>query len=344
MKKDVFDELVVVKRSGQRVNFNGYKIAVAIKSAFDNTNTHYDECNINNVYENVLKNIESNYVARKTINVEDIQDIIEAELKHQKYFKVYKEFNEYREKRAKSRQTFKIKQQHKFARAMERIIENHILETESSYKPNEIIKNYGEIVVDEYVKSYIIDNKYLRAFEEGSIYIDSIGNASLGKVSMANLNIESKLSICENITELYNYLKNASTEIDGEIHISNFDILLAKYFDDKFKTIFLKYLKRYIDFEGFDNYINYSMICEIVYKSKFNEIFDNVIEIALNDKTKKIFQIAYFDATNEIKTKLFNDLKYLFTSLNKLNNKYSFSIGNSDSNITCTINEIILNI
>lgn len=31
----VFNELVVVKRSGQRVNFNSMKIAIAIKKAFD---------------------------------------------------------------------------------------------------------------------------------------------------------------------------------------------------------------------------------------------------------------------------------------------------------------------
>ena len=49
MKKDVFDELIVVKRSGQRVSFNGYKIAVAIKHAFDSIETNYNEKNINEV-------------------------------------------------------------------------------------------------------------------------------------------------------------------------------------------------------------------------------------------------------------------------------------------------------
>ena len=35
MEKDLLEELVVVKRSGQRVNFNDTKIALAVKKGFD---------------------------------------------------------------------------------------------------------------------------------------------------------------------------------------------------------------------------------------------------------------------------------------------------------------------
>ena len=35
-EEQVLSDLVVVKRSGQRVSFNGTKIAIAIKKAFDN--------------------------------------------------------------------------------------------------------------------------------------------------------------------------------------------------------------------------------------------------------------------------------------------------------------------
>ena len=35
MKSSIIDELTVVKRSGQRVPFNGSKIALAIKKGFD---------------------------------------------------------------------------------------------------------------------------------------------------------------------------------------------------------------------------------------------------------------------------------------------------------------------
>ena len=42
MNDHVIDELIVVKRSGQRVNFNGLKIALAIKNAFDSVDDSYD--------------------------------------------------------------------------------------------------------------------------------------------------------------------------------------------------------------------------------------------------------------------------------------------------------------
>ena len=42
--------IIVVKRSGQRVAFNGTKIAIAIKSSFDDLYETYDENKVNNSY------------------------------------------------------------------------------------------------------------------------------------------------------------------------------------------------------------------------------------------------------------------------------------------------------
>ena len=79
MWNEVLENLVVVKRSGQRVEFNASKIAIAIKKAFDAVYQEADEKNIYKVFESVLKYINNNYVERKTINVEDIQDTIEKQ-------------------------------------------------------------------------------------------------------------------------------------------------------------------------------------------------------------------------------------------------------------------------
>ena len=74
--KNTLRDLVVVKRSGQRVEFNSTKIVVAVKKAFDQVRPNSAESEINKVYADVLKFISANYIDRKTINVEDIQDII----------------------------------------------------------------------------------------------------------------------------------------------------------------------------------------------------------------------------------------------------------------------------
>ena len=64
-----FEDLIVVKRSGQRVEFNSLKIAVAIKNAFDSTPSNYSNNDINKVYDDTLSYIYNNYKDRKTINV-----------------------------------------------------------------------------------------------------------------------------------------------------------------------------------------------------------------------------------------------------------------------------------
>ena len=119
MKKDFFDDIVVVKRSGQRVSFNDAKVAIAVKKGFDSVYEEYDEKEVNKVKEKVLKYIEKEYKDRKTINVEDVQDAIEKILQDMKYNEVYESFKNYRERRAASREAFVVKQQHKFVKAIE---------------------------------------------------------------------------------------------------------------------------------------------------------------------------------------------------------------------------------
>ena len=56
----MLNELVVVKRSGQRVGFNSAKIAIAIKKAFDQVVPVNSEKQVNRVYEDVLFYISKN--------------------------------------------------------------------------------------------------------------------------------------------------------------------------------------------------------------------------------------------------------------------------------------------
>ena len=43
MERDIFNDIIVVKRSGQRVSFNDAKVAIAIKKGFDSVYEDYDE-------------------------------------------------------------------------------------------------------------------------------------------------------------------------------------------------------------------------------------------------------------------------------------------------------------
>ena len=119
MERNVLSDITVVKRSGQRVSFNPTKVAIAIKKGFDSVYDEYDEKIVNKVKEKVLDVIEKDYKDRKTIGVEDIQDVIEEVLKKMKYEDVFESYKEYRDRRAASRDAFVGKQQHKFVKAIE---------------------------------------------------------------------------------------------------------------------------------------------------------------------------------------------------------------------------------
>ena len=76
MENSNLNDLIIVKRTGQRVSFNGTKIALAIKKAFDSVNQETDPKDVNKIYENVLKNIGQDNKDRKKIKIGDSQDII----------------------------------------------------------------------------------------------------------------------------------------------------------------------------------------------------------------------------------------------------------------------------
>ena len=107
--------LTVVKRNGKKVDFDGSKIAIAIKKGFENitvlnepmeNDIKYTEKDVNKVYLGVIKRIEKEYKDEEKIKIEDIQDLIEKELSKQGYDDVCESFADYRLRRAKSREMF----------------------------------------------------------------------------------------------------------------------------------------------------------------------------------------------------------------------------------------------
>ena len=84
------NELKVVKRDGRKVDFNGTKIALAIQKGFesvkiiDDDNAYvfkYTEKDTNKVFVGVMKKIVKDYKDKEKIKIEEIQDLIEEQLK-----------------------------------------------------------------------------------------------------------------------------------------------------------------------------------------------------------------------------------------------------------------------
>lgn len=340
MKKDVFEDLVVVKRSGQRVSFNGYKIAVAIKQAFDYVYGTYDEVNVNKVFSKVLLYIEKNYIDRKTINVEDIQDIIENTLRSEKHTQVYDAFSQYRQKRAASRKVFTIKQQHKFIKAIEKIGESNLLKVSNDYKPTELLIKYGTTVASEFTKSYIIDNKYLRAHDEGNIYIHQLETLPLGILSNVHLNINEDIVSDKFLIDI---LKTQS-EISGYINIPQLDYILESWFLNQYHILLAEYLTNYLKVSGFKEYINLKKIIELINKEdKLEFDLEKYQHFLLSKQALEIFKLSKVDAFNKTKEQLDSTLLKIFISLNT-DKSYSVSLGSNASEIGRLINFTVLNL
>lgn len=342
----LLNDLVVVKRSGQRVNFNSTKIAIAIKKAFDQVMPNEGEKQINKVYEDVLDYINVTYSDRKTINVEDIQDIIETKLKENKYNEVYYAFSDYRERRAASRKAFAMKQQHKFTKAIERIVQDNKEDKNANRKPNEILVNFGKTVSCEYTKTYVLDNKLVRAHDEGSIYIHNLDYFHIGKLSSTHLLFEK--AIDEDFpNQLISIAIQSKFEIDGEIAIDSLDELLIPIFVTRFKKTLKDKLSKYLEVSGYLDYINFKKIEELIDKeNKMNFDIDIFSQFILNERVKDIFELAYNDSIESNLKKISGDFKTLLTRLNDNyheNKKYSISIGMSDSFEGMLVNNCYLN-
>ena len=330
-EEQVLSDLVVVKRSGQRVSFNGTKIAIAIKKAFDNVDVDISLKKVNKVYEDVLWYIKNNYATRKTINVEDIQDIIETKLKENKFYDVYQAFSDYRIKRAASRKAFSIKQQHKFVRAIERIIN----ENKSVIgKPNDILLDFGKTISCEYTKAYVLDNKFVRAHDDGSIYIHNLDYFNLGNLSSTHLKFDNVIN--NNFPlDLIQMAINAKSEIDGEITLSKFDYILVPELISKFKGELKNAIEAYLNIEGFCEYVDVGKIEELIDKENTLNINIDVFDsILLNKRVKELIVLAYNTSYKKTIEWLSAGIKQLLLHLNnnfQENKKYSISLGTNDS-------------
>lgn len=190
-------DIVVVKRDGKRVAFNGTKIAIAIKKGFDSIISEddetkkYSEKDVYKIYNAVIEEIEKQ--KREKIKIEEIQDMIEEQLQKKGYKDVYESFKAYRERRAQSRQVFfDEKRQHKFLKALENLGLQSSGEDNSGVNGNTAIGSmlaYGSTVSNEFAKAYLVKRKFAEAHESGDIYIHNMDYIPVGTTDSCNIDL-----------------------------------------------------------------------------------------------------------------------------------------------------------
>ena len=345
MKVEVLDDLVVVKRSGQRVSFNGPKIAIAIKKGFDSVYEEYDEKEVNKVYEKVLKDIEKNYQDRKTIGVEEIQDIIEDNLK--KYNEeVYKSFSNYRERRAASRDAFVVKQQHKFVKAIESLGLKSAKEENSKREnanvdgdgPMGTMLHFGSTVSKEFGKAYLLDSKYSRAHDEGAIHIHDLDFLAMGTTTCNQIDLDKLFKNgfstghgylrCPNDIMSYTALAaiciqaNQNDQHGGQ-SIPMFDYYMAPGVKKTFKKQLKQMLFDYLDLEGFLGEINFDEIANLISKMESIELNPKEVfaKYITSERLEEIFIKGYEKALAKTDRITYQAMEAFIHNLNTMHSR-----------------------
>ncbi len=346
MEKDFLNDIVVVKRSGQRVNFNDTKVAIAIKKGFDSVYEDYDEKDVNKVKESVINSICKKYKDRKTIGVEDIQDIIEAELKRLKYDEVYESYKGYRERRAASREAFVEKQQHKFVKAIESLGLKSAAEENAKREnanvdgdgPMGTMLHFGSTVSKEFAKAYLMDAKYARAHDEGAIHIHDLDFWAMGTTTCTQIDLDKLFKT--GFSTGHGYLRTPNSiasysalaaiaiqsnqnEQHGGQSIPAFDYYMAPGVLKTFKKEFKQELSELLDFEGFAEYINFDKVVEAINKLESIE-FDLDTFKSFYSKSKKvedIFKTAYDNAIAKTDRQTFQAMEAFIHNLNTMHSR-----------------------
>ena len=293
-------ELQVVKRNGKKVDFDGAKIALAIKKGFDSIDnteddeaTHekkYTEKDIQKVYQSVLNRIEKEFKDQNRIKIEEIQDLIEEELSKKGYEDVYRSFSEYRDRRNQSRQSFfEDKKMHKFLKSLENLGLKSANEEDAKRENANIDGNspmgtmlqYGATVSKEFAKAYLMKPKYADAHDSGEIHIHDMDFLAMGTTTCCQIDLSRLFK--NGFDTGHGYVRppqdistygslaaiivqaNQNDQHGGQA-IPAFDYYMAPGVLKTFKRQFKQTIYDFLDYEGFIPFVNMDRIAKDIDK------------------------------------------------------------------------------
>lgn len=306
---DKLSTIKVVKRNGKKVDFDGSKIAIAVKKGFDSVDAFYGLDDVNKVYNKVIAQIRKK--EKDSIKIEQIQDLIEQELQKNGYTDVYKSFAEYRERRAKSREAFSDeKRLHKFLKLIEKLglkevsEENATLSDTNAYYT---MLEFGRALSKEFSKTYLMKKAYSDAHDNGDIYIHDIDFIPMGTTESCKIDLNHilKNKQYKNIEEYLKYvetiLDNVKKDQHGEQTIPELDTYLAPAVLKTFKEQLKQTIEDLLEYSDFDKFIATSGIEREIEKINKLEIDINLFDKYTRESNvlKRVFEISIQKATKK---------------------------------------------
>jgi len=345
--------LKVVKRNGKKVDFDSSKIAMAIKKGFDSVENRdsespkYTDKDIQKVKEKVIKHIEKEYKNAEKIKIEEIQDVIEAELKKNNYEDVYKSFSEYRERRAQSRLVFaEEKRMHKFLKSLENLGMKSALEEDAKRENANIDGNsamgtmlqYGSTVSREFAKDYLMKKKFADAHDDGDIHIHDMDFMPMGTTTCMQIDLnklfkngfstghghlrEPKSIISYSALAAIAIQSNQNDQHGGQ-SIPAFDYYLAPGVLKTFKKQFKQAIYELLEFTDFIDFVNMDKIAKEIDKVTTIELNTEMFESFYkeNEQLKKIFNKSYDTAMSKTNRETYQAMEAFIHNLNTMHSR-----------------------
>ena len=344
-------DIIVVKRDGKKVNFNGAKIALAIKKGFDSIPSEdeetkkYTEKDVYKVYNAVIDQIEKE--GKDKIKIEEIQDMIEEQLQKKGYLDVYESFKANRERRAQSRQVFfDEKRQHKFLKALENLGLKSAIEEDAKRENANIdgdtamgtMLQYGSTVSKEFAKSYLMKRKFAEAHESGDIHIHDMDFLPMGTTTCCQIDLnklyENGFSTGHGFlrapNDIMSYAALAAIAIQsnqndqhGGQSIPAFDYYMAPGVLKTFKKQFKQTVYDYLELTDFISFIAINGIVREIDKLSSIEfdisIFDGYCRDSEN--LKRLFRLSYDKALQKTKRIVYQAMEAFIHNLNTMHSR-----------------------
>ncbi len=349
--------LKVIKRDGKKVDFNGTKIAMAIKKAFDqidknddsetNNSAGYTEKDINTIYKFIIARIEKEYNKAEKIKIETIQDMIEDALKEKGYEDVYNEFSSYRERRNQSRKLFSDeKKMHKFLKTLEGLGLKSAHEEDTKRENANVdgdtamgtMLQYGSTVSKEFAKSYLMKKKFAEAHDNGDIHIHDMDFLPMGTTTCMQIDLNKLFKNgfstghghLREPNDIISYSALAAIAIQsnqndqhGGQSIPAFDYYMAPGVLKTFKKQFKQTVSDLLDYSDFGQFINMASIAKEIDKLDSIDFDLNIFERFIKDSEEvgRLFRISYDKAYSKTDRITYQAMEAFVHNLNTMHSR-----------------------
>ena len=350
--EELLENLKVLKRNGRKlVDFDGTKIAIAIKKGFDSVATEdevkYTEKDIQKVYHAVIKRIEKLARENDKIKIEDIQDLIEDEMKNKGYEDVCASFADYRERRNNSRKLFfDEKKTHKFLKSIEGLGLKTANEDDAKRENANVdgdtamgtMLQYGSTISKEFAKAYLMKPKFSEAHDDGDIHIHDMDFLAMGTTTCMQIELDRLFKngfstghgYLRRPNDIMSYSALAAIAIQsnqndqhGGQSIPAFDYYMAPGVLKTFKKQFKQQIYDLLDYTGLTSFVNMDKVTNIIDKLNSIELDINMFEVFYkeSDSVYRLFEKSYEKALEKTNRITYQAMEAFVHNLNTMHSR-----------------------